>query len=121
MTDIKATDDRLPDDGRTASAYLRILDAVSKKIDDLGPDREVVAHWPFVGTRFQGLMIAGQALDGWDAEVTTARWRLDEMRKPESRERLLRGTQEWARYHPEPIWEAVHPVRQQGWISSDGK
>lgn len=104
----------LADHGRAASIYREILDAVGDRIDDLGPDREIVAHWPFVGTRFGSLMIAGQALDGWDAEVTTARWRLAEMRDPADRDRLLRGAQEWARHLPEPIWEVVQRGNRRG-------
>lgn len=97
----------LPDDGRAAAAYRRILDAVGEHVDELGPDNEVVAHWPFVGSNFRGLMIAGQALDGWDAEVTPARWRLEEMRDPTKRDALLRGAQEWARHRPEPMDEVM--------------
>jgi hypothetical protein len=105
---------RLPDHGPAAAVYRAILDALGEQVDELGPENEVVAHWPFVGTNFRGLMIAGQALDGWDADVTPARWRLEEMRRPESRERLLRGTQEWARHRPEPIWEVVQRGNRRG-------
>src|SRR5688572_23920477 len=80
----------------------------------MGPDNEIVAHWPFVGTRNRGLMIAGQALDGWDAEDTPARWRLEEARRPEDRERLLRGAQAWARNRAEPIEEVVHRGNRRG-------
>ncbi|HEX7948877.1 MAG TPA: hypothetical protein VF494_00905 [Candidatus Limnocylindrales bacterium] len=97
----------LSESGRAAAAYLRILNAIGDRVDQLGPDREVVAHWPFVGTRFNGLLIAGQALDGWDAEVTPARWRLDALRDPGNRGSLLRGAQEWATHRSEPMDEVL--------------
>jgi hypothetical protein len=90
-----------------------ILDAVRTRIDELGADREIVAHWPFVGSEFKGLMIAGQALDGWDAEVTPARWRLEEMRNPSGVDRLLRNTQDWARQAPEPIDAVVQHANRR--------
>jgi hypothetical protein len=102
------------DHGRAASIYREILNAVGDRIEELGPDREIVAHWPFVGTRFGGLMVAGQALDGWDAEDTPARWRLAEMRDPDDRDRLLRGAQDWSRHLPEPIWEVVQRGNRKG-------
>lgn len=105
---------RLSDDGPTAAAFLRVLDAVGDRIDDLGPDREIVAHWPFVGTDFRGLMIAGQALDGWDADVSSARWRLEDMRDREARQGLLRGAQDWSRDEDEPIWEVVQRGNRRG-------
>jgi hypothetical protein len=104
----------LPDDGRAATVYRRILDAIGEQVDDLGPDNEIVAHWPFVGTLFGGLMIAGQTLDGWDAESTSARWRLGEMRAAKNRDRLLRGAQDWARHLPEPIHEVVQRGNRRG-------
>jgi hypothetical protein len=104
----------LADDGRAAAVYRRILDAVGDRVDDLGPGNEVVAHWPFVGSNFNGLMIAGQALDGWDSETTTARWRLEDMRDAANRDRLLRGAQTWARHGPEPIYEVVHRGNRRG-------
>jgi hypothetical protein len=104
----------LADDGRAAGVYRQILDAVGDRVDDVGPEGWTVAHWPFVGSRFHGLMIAGQALDGWDAEVTSARWRLDEMRDAVGRRRLLRGAQDWARHLPEPIYEVVQRGNRRG-------
>lgn len=97
----------IPDRGQAAVVYRRILDALGAHVDELGADNEVVAHWPFVGSNFRGLMIAGQALDGWDADVTPARWRLEEVRDAAKRGRLLGGAQEWARHLPEPIVEVV--------------
>jgi hypothetical protein len=105
---------RLPDDGRASAVYRKILDAVGDRVDELEPNNEVVAHWPFVGTGFRGLLVAGQALDGWDAEVTPARWRLEQMRDPTNREGLLHGAQEWARRLPEPIEEVMTRSNRSG-------
>lgn len=105
---------RLPDDGRAAGIFRRVLDAIGEHVDELGPDREVVAHWPFVGTRFNGLLVAGQALDGWDAEVTPARWRLEEVRDPARRDSLLRGAQEWSRHRDEPMDEVMTRGNRSG-------
>jgi hypothetical protein len=104
----------IPDGGYAARVYRRILDAVGDHVDELGSDGEVVAHWPFVGSRFGGLMVAGQALDGWDAEVTPARWQLKEMRDPANRDRLLRGAQGWARHWPEPMDEVMTRSNRSG-------
>jgi hypothetical protein len=104
----------LDDDGAAAESFRRILDAIGERVDDLGPDDEIVAHWPFVGSRFNGLMIAGQALDGWDAEATPARVTLESLRESSGRERFLRGTQEWSHHLPEPIYEVVQRGNRRG-------
>lgn len=97
----------LSQDGPPARIYERILDAVGARVDDIGRDRLIAAHWPFVGSQYRGLMIAGQALKGWDAETTPARWRLEEATDPAERARLLRGAQRWANAGPEPISEVL--------------
>jgi len=104
----------LPDDGRAAAVFRQILDAVGDRVDDLGPDAEICAHWPFVGSRFNGLLVAGQALDGWDAAVTPARWRLAVMRDPSNRRQLLRGAQDWARHRCEPMDEVMTRSNRSG-------
>jgi hypothetical protein len=104
----------IPDNGRAAEVYRRIVDAVGERVDDYGAEQEIVAHWPFVGTRFRGLMIVGQALDGWDAEVTPARWAIEEMRDPSRRERLIRGAQDWSRHLSEPIAEVMTQSNRRG-------
>ena len=103
-----------PHAGRAADIYRKILAAVGERIDDLGSEQEIVAHWPFVGSCSKGLMIAGQALDGWDAERTPARWRLEEMRNPSNLDRFLEGAQEWAHHQVEPILEVVQRGNRKG-------
>lgn len=104
----------LPENGRAAGVYKRILDDVGDHVDDIGPRHQIAAHWPFVGSRYRGLIIAGQALDGWDAPVTPARWQLEEARQPFDRERLLRGTQAWAAEREEPITEVLRWGHRRG-------
>jgi hypothetical protein len=98
---------RPPRKGRVAGVYRRILDAAGDRVDDIGGHHQITAHWPFVGSRYRGLIIAGQALDGWDAAVTPARWALEEARNPVERDRLLGGTQDWANARDEPIAEVL--------------
>ena len=65
-------------DGRAAAAYRRLLEGVGARADAIGPDRVIASHWPFVGSNYRGLMIAGQALERWDLPQTTATWRVAE-------------------------------------------
>ncbi len=81
--------------------YLRLLEAVGARAGDIGPGT-IAAHWPFVGSDYQGLVVAGQALQGWDAEETPARWTAAEATTPEGRRKLLKGTREWARASRRP-------------------
>lgn len=105
---------RPPRDGRAADAYRRILDAVGDRVDDIGGHHQIAAHWPFVGSRYNGLIIAGQALDGWDATETPARWTLEDARRPEDRDRLLGGAQDWASARDEPILEVLRWGHRRG-------
>ena len=59
-------------------------------------------------------MVAGQALQGWDAEETPARWTAAEATTPEGRQKLLNGTREWARARDEPLWEVVRWGHRSG-------
>lgn len=61
----RPTPHRLPLDGRSAEAYKRLLEGVGERADTIGPYRLIASHWPFVGSNFRGLMIAGQALERW--------------------------------------------------------
>lgn len=105
---------RPPLDGRAAEAYLRLLEGVGKRADAIGPDRRIASHWPFVGSNYRGLMIAGQALERWDSPATTATWRVDEARTAEGRERILYGTQAWATREREPISEVMRHGNRRG-------
>lgn len=93
--------------------YLRMLEAVGARAGDIGPGT-IAAHWPFVGSDYQGLVVAGQALQGWDAEETPARWTAAEATTPEGRQKLLNGTRDWARARDEPLWEVVRWGHRSG-------
>ena len=97
----------------TEGVYLRILEAVGARAADIGPG-VIAAHWPFVGSDYQGLVIVGQALQGWDADQTPARWTATEATTPDGRHDLLRGIQEWARARHEPLWEVLRWGHRSG-------
>ena len=102
---------------RAEAVYTQILAEVGVSADQL-PDRDIAAHWPFVGSRYRGLVIVGQALDGWDAEETPARWRATAARTPEGREAILSGVQKWATCRAEPMSEVLrwgHRRRSPFW------
>ncbi len=105
---------RPPLEGSSAAAYLRLLEGVGARADAIGADRPIAAHWPFVGSNYRGLMIAGQALERWDAPESTAVWPIGEARTPDGRERVLRGTQAWATREREPISEAMRHGNRKG-------
>jgi transposase len=69
----------------TERVYLRMLEAVGARAGDIGPGI-IAAHWPFVGSAYQGLVVVGQALQGWDAQETPARWTAAEATTPEGRQ-----------------------------------
>ena len=69
--------------------------------------RPIASHWPFVGSRFGGTVIVGQALAGWDAEETPARWWPSEAATEAGRARILDGTMAWANKRAEPMEEVL--------------
>jgi len=95
------------------AVYLRMLEAVGARAGDIGPGI-IAAHWPFVGSNYNGLVVVGQALQGWDASETPARWTAAEARTVASRQALLDGTREWARSRPEPMWEVLRWGHRSG-------
>ena len=95
------------------AVYLRMLEAVGARAGDIGPGI-IAAHWPFVGSNYNGLVVVGQALQGWDASETPARWTAAEATTVASRQALLDGTREWARSRPEPMWEVLRWGHRSG-------
>lgn len=100
--------------GQAAAAYLTLLGGIGGHIDAIGADRRIASHWPFVGSNYRGLMIAGQALERWDSPESTAVWRVGEAGTAAGRERVLHGTQAWATREPEPISEAMRHGNRKG-------
>ena len=105
---------RPPLDGSSAAAYRRLLEGVGGRADAIGADRRIAAHWPFVGSNFRGLMIAGQALERWDDPQSTAVWPVGDAITAEGRDRILRGTQAWATREREPITEVMRHGNRKG-------
>lgn len=93
--------------------YLRMLEAVGARAAEIGPG-VIAAHWPFVGSAYRGLVVAGQALQGWDAAETPARWTAVEATTPEGRQDLLARAQAWARSRPEPLSEVLRWSHRSG-------
>ncbi len=96
-----------------ARRYERMLVDVGAKSADFG-DRPIASHWPFVGSRFSGTIIVGQALAGWDAEETGARWLADEATTEAGRGRIVWGTKAWASARPEPMEEVLRWSHRRG-------
>jgi len=95
---------RSPED-RAVAAYQAILERVGARASEIGP-RPIASHWPHRGSAYRagGLLFAGQALDGWDAPTTPARWWAEEAATAEGRARVLAGTRGWHTDLPEPLW-----------------
>jgi hypothetical protein len=86
--------------------YSQLLRDVGARADEMD-GRPIASHWPFVGSQFSGTLIVGQALAGWDAAETPARWPVEEARTEAGRERILDGTRAWATSRPEPMSEPM--------------
>jgi hypothetical protein len=86
------------------AAYEAILDGVGARAEEMGP-RPLVSHWPHQGSAYRsgGLFFAGQALDGWDSALSSARWWPADARTSSGRKRILAGTRSWHTDLDEPI------------------
>jgi hypothetical protein len=89
---------------RALRLYDGILAAVAERADAI-EGRPLASHWPHVGSRYRtgGLLVAGQALQGWDERVDGARWGAAEAGTPEGRAAILAQTRAWAATQPEPV------------------
>lgn len=97
--------------------YAQMLRDVGLRADEM-EGKQIASHWPFVGSAFRGTVIVGQALAGWDAEETSARWRPDVARTEEGRQQIIDGTRAWASARPEPMDEVLrwgHRRRSPFW------
>ena len=84
--------------------YDRVLAAIGERAEAIAP-HGCASHWPHVGTRYRadGLLIAGQALQGWDPAVAGARWNAREARTAVGRQRIIEMTRTWFSQAPEPV------------------
>ena len=97
--------------------YAQLLRDVGARAADMD-GRLIASHWPFVGSAFSGTLIVGQALAGWDAEETSARWPVEEATTDAGRARILDGTAAWANARAEPMDEVLrwgHRRRSPFW------
>lgn len=81
----------LASDRAALEAYDQLLASIGEKAEAIGP-RRLASHWPHVGRDYRGLVIAGQALQGWDPAVTGARWRASDARTAEGRVAIIERT-----------------------------
>jgi type I restriction enzyme R subunit len=87
--------------------YEEMLQDVGLRAGELD-GKQIASHWPFVGSDFRGSVVVGQALAGWDAEATTARWLPELASTEDGRQTIIDGTRAWANARPEPMDEVLH-------------
>jgi hypothetical protein len=68
---------------RFRSDYAELLSDVAARRGELGV-RAIAAHWPHVGSAYRGLLVLGQALNGWVID-----WDPAALATAEGRERIL--------------------------------
>jgi hypothetical protein len=100
-------------DGSLADLYEQMLVDIGLHAAEFGA-RPIASHWPFVGSHFNGTLIVGQALAGWDAETTAARWLADEATTADGRIRIVNGTRSWASTRREPMEEVLRWSNRRG-------
>ncbi len=90
---------------RTAlDLYGEILAAIAARGEAIEP-RPLASHWPHVGSRYHpgGLLVAGQALQGWDPRISGARWRANDAATVEGRTAIIERSRTWFSAAPEPV------------------
>jgi hypothetical protein len=100
-------------DAGLVDLHARMLNDVARRAGDVG-DRQTACHWPFVGSQFNGTLIVGQALVGWDAEETTARWPIGTTSSDEGRRLIINGARAWASARQEPMDEVLRWGHRRG-------
>ncbi len=93
--------------------YGQLLERVEQAADQIG-NRPIASHGPFRGSQYNGLVIVGRALHGWDAAETPARWYAHEATMHQGRQYLLDRTRSWAEDRPEPIAEVAERSNRRG-------
>ncbi len=83
--------------------YDELLASVARGADEIA-SRPLVAHWPHVGSKYDGLLVVGQALRGWDDE-----WQASDAATPPGRTRILEAARARAASRDEPLdWVPTH-------------
>lgn len=86
---------------RAERVYRDLLASIGARARQI--NRPLASHWPHVGRVYDGLVIAGQALHGWDEAVVGARWRPEQAATSSGRESILRQTQTWFAEAPDAV------------------
>lgn len=82
--------------------YDRLLTAIGERAEEVG-EKGLASHWPHVGQNYRGLVIAGQALQGWDSAVSGARWRAADAKTDEGRAAIIERSRTWFATAPDPV------------------
>ena len=100
---------------RALAAYDAILRGVGDRAPEIGP-RPVASQWPHLGSAYRpgGLMVIGQALDGWGGVETEACWPAERAATAEGRARVIAGTRAWHADGAEPLWEILKDPTRRG-------
>ena len=96
--------------------YDQVLAAIGNRASEIRG--QVVTHWPHVGSDYRGLVILGQALNGWDdrfpvAQFRTPKGRSDALRVTRARNADLEDPIEWIAtlaVRSSPFWSAARMV-----------
>ena len=97
----------------TIARYDGLLASIGLRAEEIGP-RPLASHWPHVGTSYRGLVIVGQALQGWDRAVKGARWQPFHATTPAGRSEIIQLTRTWHADYVEPIAPIVELNNRRG-------
>ncbi len=89
-------------DHAAVEAYDLLLASIGGRASAIGP-KVLASHWPHVGRNYRGLVIAGQALQGWDPAVAGARWHAADATTPSGRAAIIERSQTWFADAPDPV------------------
>lgn len=89
-------------DEAAVEAYDRLLASIGEHAEAIGSKR-LASHWPHVGRNYRGLVIAGQACQGWDPAVSGARWHASDTRTADGRASIIERTRTWFADAEDPV------------------
>jgi hypothetical protein len=86
---------------RALRHYDELLASIGARATEI--ERPLASHWPHVGSGYRGLVIAGQALQGWDRAVRGARWQASDAQTAAGRADIINQTRTWHGDYDEPV------------------
>jgi hypothetical protein len=89
-------------DRAALEAYHGLLVSIGQRAMSIGP-KGLASHWPHIGNNYRGLLVAGQALQGWDPQVAGARWHASDARTEEGRAAIIERTRTWFADADDPV------------------